>query len=232
MSPPKKTDRASIVARRPWLTLAILAAIGAAVPWLLRDRAPDRTLVGRTTVVEAVLDDPGTPRVGVTAPTVTIVVFTDYQCPVCRATDPALERLIDRDRHVRVLFKDWPIFGVRSTAAARLALAADRQGKYLAVHRALMATRLPLTDPNLETIAKGAGVDWPKLRADLAGNGPAIDALLKRQAFEAWSLGLQGTPGYLVGPYLVRGGLDGRALAGMVEAARERRGPNANAETS
>lgn len=217
---PERTSGASLVARRPKLTLALIAAIGLATPWLLRQSPAQRKTVGHTAVIEAILNDAGAPSVGPRGADVTIAIFTDYQCPICRATDPALERLIAREPRVRVLFKDWPIFGARSIQAARIALAADRQGKYRAMHRALMESRLALTDENLATIGRAVGVDWPRLEVDLARDGPAIDALLKRQAFQAWSLGLQGTPGYLIGPFLVRGGLDDRALAGVVADAR------------
>jgi protein-disulfide isomerase len=151
---------------------------------------------------------------------VTVVVFTDYQCPICRATDPALERLIRSDPKGRVLFKDWPVLGPPSRLAARYALAARRQGRYLDLHRALMETRLPLTPDNLQRLAAGAGLDGPRLAADLARDGAVIDAQLDRQAYQAWTLGLAGTPDYLVGTDLYQGGLDDRALTRAVARAR------------
>lgn len=218
---PERTPGAPLVARHPKLTLAIVAAIGLTTPWLLRDSSAERQTVGHTAVVEAIMNDFGAPSVGPRGADVTIVIFTDYQCPVCRATDPALERLIRRDPRVRVLFKDWPIFGARSIRAARIALAADRQGKYWAMHRALMESRLPFTDDNLILIGQAAGIDWPRLTADLARHGAAIDVQLRLQGFQAWSIGLQGTPGYLIGPFVVRGGLGDRALASVVADARK-----------
>jgi protein-disulfide isomerase len=210
----------SLVARHPRLTLAlaILTGVAATAALQLAPR-PARPLT-RTPVVEAVLTDPGSPRVGDADADVTIVVFTDYQCPICKATDPALERLIAADPHVRVIFKDWPIFGPRSRAAARAALAADRQGRYLAFHNALMATRVRLDDAAIQRIGVAAGVDWPRLQADAAAAGPDLDRQLARQANQAWSLGLRGTPAYLIGPYLIEGGLDARHLAQAVRRAR------------
>jgi protein-disulfide isomerase len=152
---------------------------------------------------------------------VTIVVFTDYQCPVCRADDPALERLLRTDPKVRVIFKDWPIFGVRSKFAARAALAADRQGGYLALHRALMTSSAPLSADEVRRLAIGAGLDGAQLAKDEALHGGEIDTELARQATQAWTLGLQGTPDYLVGPYLYQGGLDDRHLAQAVARARK-----------
>ncbi len=218
---PRREAGASLIARHPKASLAIAAAVGLLASYLIRGGS-DRQILPLTPVVEAVLNDPETPRVGSPASPVTIVVFTDYQCPICRGTDPALERLLRRDGRVRVMFKDWPILGPGSRLAARTALAADRQGRYLAMHRALMATRLPLTEANMPTIGRAAGVDWPRLTVDLARDGVAIDRLLARQSQQAWSLGLEGTPAYLVGPLLVRGGLDDRALARAIAEARRR----------
>jgi protein-disulfide isomerase len=187
---------------------------------LLRARPADHRALGRTPVVETVLADRETPAVGPADAPVTVVVFTDYQCPICRATDPALERLIRSDPKVRVLFKDWPVLGPPSRLAARYALAAQRQGRYLDLHRALMATRLPLTPENLQRVATDAGLDGPRLVADLGRDGAVIDAQLDRQAYQAWTLGLVGTPDYLVGTDLYQGGLDDRALTRAVARAR------------
>ena len=218
---PRREAGASLIARHPKASLMIAAAVGLLASNLMRDGSDRQTLM-LTPVVEAVLNDPETPRVGPPASPVTIVIFTDYQCPICRRTDPALERLLQGDGHVHVMFKDWPILGPGSRLAARTALAADRQGRYLAMHRALMTTRLPLTEANMPAIARAADVDWPRLTVDLARDGVAIDRQLSHQSQQAWSLGLEGTPAYLVGRILVRGGLDERNLAKTVAEARRR----------
>lgn len=178
----------------------------------------------RTPVVAAVLDDPGTPWTGAARPEVTVVIFTDYQCAVCKRTDPALARLVAADPTVRVVWKDWPIRGPGSDFAARTALAAHRQGRYAAVHDALMAARGELTPRRIADAAEAAGADTARLDADLFTHARAIDTQLGRHRAQAFSLGLQGTPAYLVGPYLIEGGLDDRALAAAVKKAR-RAGP-------
>lgn len=218
---PDKTASASIVARRPKLTLAATVAVSLVFLNWSRQTDVARTTLPRTPVVEAILNDHQSPSVGPSNADVVVIIFTDYQCPVCRATDPALERLIAHDHRVRVVFKDWPIFGLRSQRAAAVALATRAQGKYLAMHRALMTTRLPLSEANLERVALDAGVDWPRVESALQSGRPAIELLLRRQGLQAWSLGLQGTPGYIVGPYLIAGGLNDGALRQAVAAARK-----------
>jgi protein-disulfide isomerase len=208
------------LSRRDALAVGGALAAGGAVSWWLQRRPPPAQRLEMTPVVRAVLGDRGSPSVGADAPDVTVVVFTDYQCAVCKLTDPALSRLVASDPGVRVIYKDWPVRGPASDAAARHALAADRQGRYLALHRAFMALKGPLDPIRFEAIVAGAGLDRARLDADLQAHGEAIDAQLRGHALQAFSLGLQGTPAYLVGPYLIQGGLDDGALARAVRRAR------------
>jgi len=206
------------------LSLALAVAAGlAAYAWLQGAPPPSRTLE-LTPAVADVLGDPGSPAAGAATPDVTLVIFTDYLCAVCKRTDPALSRLLAIDPNVRVIWKDWPIRGPASDLAARTALAAHRQGRYLEVHDALMAARGQLTPARIADIARQAGADPVRLAADMRSEARAIDAQLGRHRLQAFSLGLQGTPAYLVGPYLIQGGLDDRALAAAVRRAR-RAGP-------
>lgn len=196
-------------------------ACGAAITVALRIGPPPTQALTASPVVMAVLHDAGSPAVGNPAADVTIVVFTDYRCPICRGTDPALAAALHADPHLLVIYKDWPIFGEASRYAARVALAAQRQGLYGAAHDALMTTRRPLDRAAVRDVVTAAGVDWPRVEADLAANGDEIDAQLKRHAFQAWSLGIEGTPAYLIGPNLYRGGLGGPALRRAIVRARE-----------
>ncbi len=211
----------TLIARRPRLTLAAAVGIALAASAMLQRLPPAATPLRLTPVVRAVLTDPGSPSVGPASADVVIVIFTDYQCPICKTTDPALMRLISRDPKVRVIFKDWPVFGVRSHAAARAAIAAHRQGRYLAFHAALMESRGRFDDDHIRRIGIASGVDWPRLQADMSARSADLDAQIARHTSQAWSLGLQGTPGYLVGPYLIPGGLDDHHLAQAVRRARK-----------
>ena len=202
------------------LTLAAVLVVGFAASWLFQNLPEPARPLTLTPVVAGALNDPGSPRVGPETADVTIVIFTDYRCPICQATDPALDRLLAKDPRVRVIFKDWPIRGPGSYAAARAALAAARQGRYRALHTALMASRGPLDAARIDRIAADAGLDVARLRGDLIANAAAIEAQLGRHRLQAFGLGLEGTPAYLVGPYLVQGGLDDRQLAAAVRRAR------------
>jgi protein-disulfide isomerase len=215
--------------RHPLAILAALVALGAAGSMLTMRPAVEVLSLRPSAALEAIVNDPGSPAWGPRDADGVMVVFTDYQCPVCRATDGALERRLDSDRHIRVVFKDWPILGPGSIWAARIALAAARQGRYLPMHRALMRSRDALTPASLDLIALQAGVDAVRLQADLVRDGAAIDAQLARHAAQARSLGLEGTPGYVVGLKLARGGLSGRDLDRLIAEAKA---PSAAARAS
>jgi protein-disulfide isomerase len=210
----------SLVARHPRASLVVAVAVGLTVSALLRLSPPGQR-IERTPVVQAVLNDPGSPAVGASSSDVTVVVFTDYQCPICRATDPALEAVRAHDPRLRVIYKDWPIFGEASKYAARVALAADRQGKYVPVHIALMQARPPLDAASVRDAAISAGADWPRIEAVLAADKDGLDRQLGRHATQAWSLGLAGTPAYLVGYALFQGGMSEGALKRAISHARE-----------
>ena len=204
-----------------WALLALALAAGLGVSAWLQMRPGAGARLDLTPVVEGVLNDPGSPASGAAKPQVTIVVFTDYQCPICKRTDPALGKLLDGDPSVRVVWKDWPIRGPMSDFAARTALAAARQGRYREVHAALMAARGPLDPARIDTLAAAAGADPGRLAADRTAYAREIDAQLARHRLQAFGLGLAGTPAYLIGPFRIEGGLDSVSLRRTVERARK-----------
>ena len=146
-----------------------------------------------------ILKDPGTAVLGAKDPEVTVVEYFDYNCPYCRKLAPSIHALIESDRKVAVVFKEWPIFGGISVYAARCALASQWQGKYLAAHDALInAPRLSQAAEVDETLRR-AGINLSELKKALSENSANIDATLARNNSEAHSLGMRGTPGLLVG---------------------------------
>ncbi|CAM5458739.1 Thiol:disulfide interchange protein DsbA OS=Afipia felis OX=1035 GN=dsbA PE=3 SV=1 [Afipia felis] len=152
--------------------------------------------------VKAILHDPEAPEAGNPKGDVTIVNFTDYNCPFCKKAEPDLLRIVKEDGKVRLVYKDWPILSEASVYGAQLALAARYQGKYDLVHHALMSipgAKIPQSKM-LEAV-KASGVDMNRLDADMKANSAQISALLQRNMEQANALGLQGTPTYLIGPF-------------------------------
>ncbi len=170
--------------------------------------------------VKAILHDPEAPEAGNPKGDVTIVNFTDYNCPFCKKAEPDLNRIVKQDGKVRLVYKDWPILSEASVYGAQLALAAKYQGRYDLVHHALMSIpgkRIP--KPKMLEAVKNSGVDMNRLNADLKAHSASISALLQRNLDQATALGLQGTPTYLIGPFRTMA-LD---YAGFKEALAEAR---------
>ncbi len=193
--------------RKELLTLAGLVAAAAALSFVLRSTWPVGDDVGDLASVREILADRQSPSRETAGADVTLVVFTDYQCGACRLANGAMMAALRRDPKVRVVYKDWPIFGARSQRAARIALAASYQGIYPALHHALMESP-GVEDADLQREIAAAGGNWEQVLRDLERHGGEIDAQLARNATQAYALGLGGTPGYLAGPYLVRGAMD------------------------
>ena len=175
--------------------IAALALAGAALPVIAQAQGTSRI------DAEAILNDPDAPVGGNPRGDVTIVAFLDYNCPYCKASAPALARIVREDGKIRLVYKDWPVIAETSVYAAQLALAAAYQDRYQQAHDALMATKGRLSREQISAAIKGAGIDLDRLQADLDANRDKIAALLGRTMTQADSLGLQGTPTYLVGPF-------------------------------
>jgi protein-disulfide isomerase len=155
----------------------------------------------------AVLRDPDIPVAGNAEGDVTIVEYFDYNCPYCRKLEPELRQVVQDDGKVRLVYKDWPVLGPVSIAAARMALATKYQDKYVAAHDALMSSASRLTEPRIRELLGEAGIDVDRAARDLATNAKAIDAVLARNNDQATAFGFRGTPSFIIGKFRVPGAL-------------------------
>src|SRR5947199_3542464 len=127
-----------------------------------------------------VLRDPDIPAVGNVDGDITIVEYFDYNCPYCRKLEPELRQVVQDDGKVRLVLKDWPILGPVSVVASRMALACKFQDKFDQAHDALIGVNSKLTEPRINELLAGAGIDVDRVKRDLAGNAKTIDAILAR----------------------------------------------------
>jgi len=155
----------------------------------------------------AVLRDPEIPVAGNADGDITIVEYFDFNCPYCRKVEPELRQVVQDDGKVKLVYKDWPVLGPVSVAAARMALAAKYQDKYVAAHDALMGTASKLTEPRIRELLAGAGIDVDRAARDLETNAKAIDAILARNNDQATAFGFKGTPSFIIGKFRVPGAL-------------------------
>lgn len=116
---------------------------------------------------DALADNPASPTIGHPQGDVTIVEFFDYACPYCKAVEPRLEALVQRDKGVKLVLKEFPILTKQSMIASRMALAAMKQGKYAPFHLAMMRHLGPLEVSDIEQMAKASGLDLARLKRDM-----------------------------------------------------------------
>lgn len=144
----------------------------------------DQLLQGTTTVA-------GNPKGNVT-----VVEFFDYQCVHCKKMSPVVQGLIKKDSDLRVVYKEFPIFGKSSEVASRAALAAGMQGKYLAMHNALINVDKGLNDKIIMERAKIVGLNMKKFKVDM--NSKEVTDILEANRALAEKLHLMGTPAFIV----------------------------------
>jgi protein-disulfide isomerase len=155
----------------------------------------------------------GTSWKGSSKPDVTLVEFYDYACPYCKASNPALEQLLQEDKKLRVVYRELPILGQESVNAARLSLAASKAGRFAQFHDALWAAGRPSSE-TLATASNAAG---------LAPQPPAsaeIEAELKKNFQLAGQLGATGTPLFVIGDRVFNSAVSYEELKKAVADAR------------
>jgi protein-disulfide isomerase len=163
--------------------------------------------------------DPNSPVSGNAAGDVSIVVFFDYNCGYCKQTLPQLQSVSKNDPLVRIVYKEFPVLGPKSTFAAKAALAAARQGKYVEFHDALMTAEV-IDEDSIKSIAKTLSIDHSKLQKDMAD--PEIDEQITRNQRLAESLDINGTPAYILGDQLIPGAIDAETLTRFVKNERNK----------
>jgi protein-disulfide isomerase len=150
---------------------------------------------------------------------ITMVEFFDYNCPYCKKSMADVTRLIDSDKNLRVVLKEFPILGPDSVYAAKAALASRQQGKYWEFHQALFAGIGHLDQATVLAAAKNTGLDVARLQKDM--DEPAVTRVITGNAKLAEALGIRGTPAFVVGENLAPGAVGFDALNGMIAALRE-----------
>lgn len=147
---------------------------------------------------------------------VTLVEFTDYACTYCRQSVADVSAMIAANPDLRVVVREYPILIPESADAARMALAAAQQGKYAAFHDAMFRLGPPSAQ-SIEAAAREAGLDLAVARAAIATG--LFDAQLRGNAQLASGLGINGTPGWVVGKQLLNGAVGRAALEKAVGEA-------------
>lgn len=206
---------------RRYFGFMAVTLVAVLLAWQPARTAPASDPADEVLTKDAVLRDAEIPVLGNPQGDITIVEYFDYQCPFCKKIAPVLDQVVNEDKKVRLVLKDWPILGDPSGYAARLVLATKYQGKYEPAHRALIAKVGRLTEAVIDETLAQAGVDVAKAKTDLESNKAAIDALLKRNNAQAEAFGFRGTPAFVVGTFRIPGGLTAEQFKLAIADARK-----------
>lgn len=171
-----------------------------------------------TSRADDILRDKQSPVGGNAQGDVTMVEFFDYNCPYCRQVAPIMTQAAADDPQLRIVYKEFPILGPASVFAAKAALAAHRQGKYLEFHKALFNAKTRVTEAIVLKVAAEAGLDVPRLKNDM--QQPDIQASIDRNTELAQALKITGTPGFVVGDQIFPGATDLATMKKLIERAR------------
>ena len=176
----------------------------------LRDQQYQPTLKAHRAALETPF---GSSWKGAAKPDVVLVEFFDYACAYCRASNPHIDQLLREDKGLRVVFRELPILGPESVAAARVSLAASKAGRFTQYYDALFAAGRP----GAETIA--AATQAARINPPPASS-PEAEAELKRNFEMASALGATGTPLFIVGDRVMNSAVGYAALKKAIADAR------------
>ena len=149
------------------------------------------------------MHDPRIPADGNPNGDLTIVEYLDYRCSSCKRVNSALQKIALEDEHVRLVFKDWPVFGGISIYMARVALAAKFQNKFLEAHNVLISLRGTPRERKVLASLAGAGIDISRVQRDLSIHQKEIDAILVSNQQQAAAFDFKGTPGFIIEQFRV-----------------------------
>ena len=148
---------------------------------------------------------------------VTLVEFSDFACGYCKQSEADVAALIAANPDLKVVVRQLPILSEQSADAARMGLAAAKQGLYGVFHRAMYAAGRP-DAATISAAAKAAGLDLERARRDIAD--PAIEGELQRNLEFARQLGFNGTPSWVIGEEVHAGAVGREVLAEAIAKAR------------
>ncbi|MBI2719932.1 MAG: DsbA family protein [Rhizobiales bacterium] len=150
---------------------------------------------------------------------VTIVEFFDYNCPWCKKSAPIIQKLLKDDKGVKLVFKEFPILGEGSEYAARAAIAAKMQGKYLEFHTAMYAHAGKIDAAVVDGVAQSLGLDMAKLKTDMESTETV--QIIDRNRNLAQTLGINGTPGFVINQEVIPGFLTEPQMADSIRKVRD-----------
>ncbi len=164
-----------------------------------------------------VIPTTGSPVRGPANAALTLVEFSDFQCPYCWLAVGKLNAVLDAyPGKIKLIFKEFPLDTHSQAAlAAAAAIAANRQGKFWPMHDALFAHRRDLSRPSILALARIAGLDMKRFEADL--DSPETRKIVERDVDDGDRAGVEGTPSVFINGRKYNGALDLAAMRPVID---------------
>jgi protein-disulfide isomerase len=172
--------------------------------------------------IAQVRNDAGDPVLGNPDGAITVYEFSDYNCGYCKRMFAPVIALLANNSDVRMVIKEFPILSQSSLTAAKAGIAAQKQGKFETFHKSLMTYRGQVNDDAITAAAKAADVDIDQMRRDM--DSKDTTAIITRTRAAAAALGINGTPGFVIGDTIIPGAVDPAQLQAGIDALRAKGG--------
>ena len=152
---------------------------------------------------------------------VSVVEFYDYACGYCKKAQTTVDELLKSDSKVRVIYKDFPILGEASQEMSKVSIAVNMiaPSSFRKFHDALMKTNERGKSAALKA-AKSAGVDSKKLEETLKAKKSEIEKILQDNVALGSSIGINGTPAFVIGEELIPGAMELASFKEKISALR------------
>lgn len=177
-----------------------------------------------STKTKELFEDPNSASFSPEGYDVTIVEFFDYSCGYCKKAQASVSELLSQDKKVRVIYKEYPILGQASHDMSVVAVAVNlvEPSSYKKFHDALMKSNAHTKDEAIK-IAKSVGVNGEKLEKTLKSDQEKISKILQDNAMLGASIGISGTPGFVIGEELIPGAVDVGTFKEKISALRSKK---------
>ncbi|GJM02288.1 MAG: outer membrane protein [Rhodomicrobium sp.] len=150
---------------------------------------------------------------------VTVIEFFDYNCPYCRQSLKDIVKLMENDKNVKIVLKEYPILGEASKVASLAALASRKQGKYMEYHTALLSAKGRINKSSIISIAKKVGLDIDQLEKDMVSK--EVENELQKNIDVGIKLGINGTPTFIFNDRVVPQVLPYEAMQQVIAKLRK-----------
>lgn len=173
--------------------------------------------------INEIENDPASPIAGNPNGSIVIAEFFDYSCGYCKKALATVSRLIEEEKEVKFIFKELPILGPGSELAAKAAIAVYRidPKKYFAFHTKIMGERINSVE-GFMNIAKELNIDTKNFEKTL--NSKEVADLIQKDRKLAESIGINGTPAFIINGKLVPGAIDYDSMKSLIESAKAEKG--------